>query len=94
LRALLTTNSFILCGLLTLTACTDREGDLGSPAMSQRQPVELLLSEDGRPEPSVLADEQVVRRGNGEEPETLDPHRAVGVPSSHILRDLFEGLTA
>jgi oligopeptide transport system substrate-binding protein len=41
----------------------------------------------------VLADEQVVRRGNGEEPETLDPHRAVGVPASHILRDLFEGLT-
>jgi oligopeptide transport system substrate-binding protein len=36
----------------------------------------------------------VVRRGNGEEPETLDPHLAVGVPSSHILRDLFEGLTA
>ena len=62
--------------------------------MSQRQPVDLLLLEDGRPDPSVLADEQVVRRGNGEEAETLDPHRAVGVPSSHILRDLFEGLTA
>ncbi|HET6592547.1 MAG TPA: peptide ABC transporter substrate-binding protein, partial [Xanthomonadales bacterium] len=49
---------------------------------------------DGRPDPSVLAAEQVVVRGNGEEPETLDPHLAVGVPSSHILRDLFEGLTA
>ena len=49
--------------------------------------------ENGRPDPAVLADEQVVLRGNGEEPATLDPHLAQGVPSSHILRDLFEGLT-
>jgi oligopeptide transport system substrate-binding protein len=41
----------------------------------------------------VLAEEQVVFRGNGEEPATLDPQLALGVPSSHILRDLFEGLT-
>jgi oligopeptide transport system substrate-binding protein len=55
--------------------------------------VKLILTEEGRPAPNVLADQQVVFRGNGEEPETLDPHRAIGVPSSHILRDLFEGLT-
>ena len=30
----------------------------------------------------------------GTEPQTLDPHRAEGVPSSNILRDLFEGLVA
>lgn len=35
---------------------------------------------------------QVLRRGGGPEPETLDPHRAEGVSSSNILRDLFEGL--
>jgi len=35
----------------------------------------------------------ILRRGNGEEPQTLDPHRATGVPASNILRDLFEGLT-
>ena len=35
---------------------------------------------------------QVLRRGNGTEPATLDPHRAAGVPESNILRDLFEGL--
>jgi oligopeptide transport system substrate-binding protein len=35
---------------------------------------------------------QVLRRGNGAEPVTLDPHRAVSVQSMHILRDLFEGL--
>jgi oligopeptide transport system substrate-binding protein len=57
-------------------------------------PVELVLMEDGRPDPAILAEEQIVRRGNGEEPETLDPHHALGVPASHILRDLFEGLTA
>ncbi len=37
--------------------------------------------------------EQVFHRGNGTEPQTLDPHRAEGVPASNILRDLYEGLT-
>ena len=35
---------------------------------------------------------QVIKRGNGAEPMTLDPHRAVSVPAMNILRDLFEGL--
>lgn len=35
---------------------------------------------------------QVLKRGNGAEPMTLDPHRASGEPSLNILRDLFEGL--
>jgi oligopeptide transport system substrate-binding protein len=35
---------------------------------------------------------QVLRRGNGAEPFTLDPHRAVSVASLNILRDLYEGL--
>lgn len=69
------------------------EQDPNAPEPRQRpQPVELLLV-DGRPDPSVLAEEQVLHRANGEEPQTLDPHLAEGVPSSHILRDLFEGLT-
>ena len=37
---------------------------------------------------------QVLHQGNGAEPQTLDPHRAEGVPASNILRDLFEGLTS
>ena len=41
-----------------------------------------------------LAEVQILHRGNGTEPQTLDPHRAEGVPSSNILRDLFEGLVA
>jgi oligopeptide transport system substrate-binding protein len=84
---------FLACSLL-LAACGDREGSPGGPTEGRPQPVEMVWLEDGRPDPSVLADEQVVFRGNGEEPETLDPHQAVGVPTSHILRDLFEGLTA
>lgn len=39
-----------------------------------------------------LAAEQVLHRGNGTEPESLDPHRATGVTSANILRDLYEGL--
>ena len=58
------------------------------------RPVELVLTEDGRPALSVLAQEQEFHRNNGEEPQTLDPHLAEGLPSAHILRDLFEGLTA
>lgn len=38
--------------------------------------------------------EQVLRKGNAAEPESLDPHRAEGVNSANILRDLYEGLTA
>lgn len=35
---------------------------------------------------------EVLRKGNGAEPQTLDPHRAEDVASSNILRDLYEGL--
>jgi oligopeptide transport system substrate-binding protein len=37
--------------------------------------------------------DQTLTVGNGAEPQTLDPHRAEGVPASNILRDLFEGMT-
>lgn len=37
---------------------------------------------------------QVLRRGNGAEPSSLDPHRSVGGPAANIQRDLFEGLVA
>ncbi len=50
-------------------------------------PMELLPGQE-------LADEQVFHKGNGAEVQTLDPHKAEGVPSSNVLRDLFEGLTS
>ncbi len=40
----------------------------------------------------TVAGETVLRKGNGAEPQTLDPHRAQGVPEANILRDLYEGL--
>lgn len=42
----------------------------------------------------VAADPTTLRRGNGPEPDTLDPQRARTDASFNILRDLFEGLTA
>ncbi len=85
---------FVVCNMALLASCSDREGDFGGPMKRRPQPVDLVLMENGRPDPAILDDEQIVYRGNGEDPETLDPHRAVGVPSFHILTDLFEGLTA
>jgi oligopeptide transport system substrate-binding protein len=83
----------IVCSVLLLASCDDPNGDFARPREKRDQPVDLVLLEDGRPDPAVLAVEQVVFRGNGEEPRTLDPHQAEGLPSAHILRDLFEGLT-
>lgn len=40
-----------------------------------------------------LAARQVLRKGIGAEPESLDPHRAEGVSAANVLRDLYEGLT-
>ena len=80
--------------LLLVVACGgDREAAEQPRAPRLPQPVALEVDERGRPLPQVLADVQVLYRGNGEEPQTLDPHLAEGVPSSNILRDLFEGLT-
>lgn len=39
------------------------------------------------------ADKRVFHRGNGGEPDTLDPHRSEETSGAYILRDLFEGLT-
>ena len=39
-----------------------------------------------------LADKQELVRGNGAEVASLDPHKTEGVPESHVIRDLLEGL--
>ena len=53
----------------------------------------FAVTANGFAKPDNLAEEQVLRRGNGSEVQTLDPHKAEGVPASNILRDLYEGLT-
>jgi len=59
-------------------------------ACGAKEPAEVTASQQTQ----RLAAEQIIRVGNSSEPQTLDPHRAEGVPSSNIMRDLFEGLTS
>jgi len=42
---------------------------------------------------AVAHAETVLRRGNGADPQTLDPHKLEGVPEFNVTADLFEGLT-
>ena len=77
-----------------LGACGDDYQEKLAARGRLAQPVELILNEDGRVNPAILAQQQELHRDNGQEPQTLDPHLAEGLPSAHILRDLFEGLTA
>jgi oligopeptide transport system substrate-binding protein len=57
-----------------------------------------LLAGGCGPAPEVEADgsarEVIFRRGNGPDPDTLDPQRAEDESSREIIRDLFEGLIA
>jgi len=88
-------HQFVLLSIpvLLLGACGNDDPEQVAGRGRHVRPVELILNEDGRPVPAVLADVQELHRDNGQEPQTLDPHLAEGLPSAHILRDLFEGLT-
>lgn len=93
MRALGATVAITLAAVL-LTACGgDRSADQGPRAERLAMPVALELDVRGLPLAHLLAAEQVLHRGNGEEPQTLDPHLGDGVPTANILRDLYEGLT-
>ena len=77
-----------------LVACGgERASEPSAQAQRLATPVALELDAQGLPLPSLLASEQVLHRGNGEEPQTLDPHLSEGVPTANLLRDLYEGLT-
>ena len=54
----------------------------------------LFLSACGESESKVdsALKEQILYFGNGTEPKDLDPHTVTGVPESHILMALLEGL--
>ena len=53
-----------------------------------------LISACGTGESNVVNGNRdgVLHYGNGTEPQGLDPHVVTGVPESHIIRALFEGL--
>lgn len=75
---------YVLAGLLVLLGgCTD-PGSAGRDAAGKPQ--------IGGASGTELAARQVLRRGNGAEPQSLDPHKSEGVPESNLQRDLFEGL--
>ncbi len=46
------------------------------------------------PAGTALAETQILHRGNESEPQSLDPHKSEGTPSSRIQEDLFEGLVS
>ncbi|MES1923933.1 peptide ABC transporter substrate-binding protein [Salinisphaera sp. T31B1] len=71
----------VVGALALLSGCGGGEDDTGS------FPVKITpeIDEDGQ---------AVLRRGNGAEPGTLDPHSARGVPAANIIRDLYEGLVS
>lgn len=72
-----------LCAALLLSACG------GTSEPTPTTDAVAVGGSSGR----ELAASQILRKGNGAEPETLDPHRAESVTAANILRDLFEGLT-
>ena len=71
----------ILCAILGAACSTD------DSVVSTRD-----YGEIGGPDGNERAAEQTLHKDNGAEPQTLDPHRATGVPEGNILRDLFEPL--
>src|SRR5690554_8022198 len=71
--------ALLFAALIVLTACSG-DYELTGP----------IGGESG----TELAARQVIHIGNGTDPQTLDPHRAQGVPESNIGRALFEGLIA
>ena len=72
---------FVLLAALGLAGCG------GSETGSANLPVKISpkVAEDGT---------ATLRRGNGAEPGTLDPHQARGVPAATIIRDMYEGLVS
>lgn len=72
--------------LLAATLCLVLQG-CGAPGDGQSGRVAI-----GGASGTELAAAQVLRWGNAAEPQSLDPHKAEGVPESNIQRDLFEGL--
>ncbi|NJD32861.1 MAG: peptide ABC transporter substrate-binding protein [Gammaproteobacteria bacterium] len=70
---------WLLAALLALAACGGGEQKAAKPAAAT---------------PPAKADVTTLTRGNGPEPDTLDPQRARTDSAFNILRDVFEGLTA
>lgn len=87
----------IIFALLCLFGCeTDEQVEAGR-VIDGSEPIQLDASyvenERHQTESLTTDSQRVLLRGNGEEPDTLDPHLSEGVPAGNIIRDLFQGLT-
>lgn len=79
---------FIGAGLsLALAGCGDNKPEEKQAA----QPAPAPEAKTDSSEPKLAAVQELVR-GNGTEVATIDPHKSQGVPESHVIRDLLEGL--
>ncbi|MFP4207433.1 MAG: peptide ABC transporter substrate-binding protein [Wenzhouxiangella sp.] len=75
-----------------LAGCAGQGDEDTGPAPPRWNLPEVVYTDDGLPDPSILAPVQILHRGNGTQPQGLDPHITEGVPSTHVQRDLFESL--
>lgn len=91
MRNLVTVSGLALLVLLAGGCDSEKGEDVAAPAPRWNLP-EVVYTEDGLPDPSILAPVQILHRGNGTQPQGLDPHITEGVPSTHVQRDLFESL--
>ncbi|OOE73829.1 ABC transporter substrate-binding protein [Salinivibrio sp. ML290] len=84
----ITRTLFMGAGLsLALAGCSEPE----QKQTSQSNPETKQQAESATGEPQLAAEQELVR-GNGAEVASLDPHKTQGVPESHVIRDLLEGL--
>jgi ABC-type oligopeptide transport system substrate-binding subunit len=77
--------------LATLALCTLGLAGCGAGSSSGSQDGNAASTSTARPVPAALAN--TLRRGNGPEPDSLDPHLARADSAANVLRDLYEGLT-
>lgn len=54
----------------------------------------LALLACGLSPSAVIAQDKLLKRGNGPDVETLDPHKVRSVSAGNVVRDLFEGLVS
>ncbi|MDC5821347.1 ABC transporter substrate-binding protein [Vibrio europaeus] len=71
---------------LALTGCGDKPEE-----KQAAQPAPAPEAKSGSQSTELAAVQEIVR-GNGTEVATIDPHKSQGVPESHVIRDLLEGL--
>ncbi|KAB1454041.1 ABC transporter substrate-binding protein [Vibrio panuliri] len=83
----ITRSLFVGAGLsLALVGC----GEQAEPKQAA-QPAAAPEATTETAEPKLAAVQELVR-GNGTEVATIDPHKTQGVPESHVIRDILEGL--